>query len=66
VRCVSDVVIRDVSGGLLCCNGKVLHSFLTYKANNDNSHYMYRERPVVGCPKVKNVFLDSVPVDKIQ
>jgi hypothetical protein len=36
VRCVPNIVIRDVSGGLLCYNGKVLHSFLTYKDNSDN------------------------------
>jgi len=57
VRSVSDINIRDVSGSLLCCNGKVLQSFLTYKDNSDNSYYMYRERPAVGCPKIKNVFL---------
>jgi len=62
VRSVSNIVIRDVSGGLLCCNGKVLHSFLTYKDISDNSHYMYRERPAVGCPKLKNVLLISSPV----
>jgi hypothetical protein len=66
VRSVSNIVIRDVSGGLLCYNGKVLHSFLTYKDNSDNSYYMYREGPALGCPKVKNVFLGSVPVGKFQ
>jgi hypothetical protein len=59
VRCVSITPVGDVFGGLLCYNGKVLHSFLKYKDNSDNSHYMYRERPVVGCPKIKNVLNSS-------
>jgi hypothetical protein len=66
VRSVSNIVIRDVSGGLLCYNGKVLHSFLTYNDNSNNSYYMYRERHAVGFPKNRNVFLISVPVEKFQ
>jgi hypothetical protein len=66
VRSVSDIVIRDVSGGLLCCNGKVFLSFPKYKGNSDNSYHIYRELPAVGCPNFKNVFLGSVAVEKFQ